>query len=81
MGARYPWYLLADSREGQIREAEVTRAVPADAPTYGRLRQGFIYCRVPHVTLKSIANNAEIDTIWRAGRPSSSRCATRCTAR
>ncbi|WCP15043.1 hypothetical protein sphantq_03498 [Sphingobium sp. AntQ-1] len=64
MGARYPWYLLADSREGQVKEGEVTRQVPADTPTYGRLRQGFIYKRVPHITLKSIANNAEIDTIW-----------------
>ncbi|HMO75960.1 MAG TPA: site-specific DNA-methyltransferase [Sphingopyxis sp.] len=64
MGARYPWYLLADSREGQVKEGEVTRSVPADAPTYGRIRQGFVYKRVPHITLKSIANNAEIDTIW-----------------
>lgn len=64
MGARYPWYLLADSREGQIKEGEVTRTVPADTLTYGRLRQGFVYKRVPHITLKSIANNAEIDTIW-----------------
>lgn len=64
MGARYPWYLLADSREGQMKEAEVTRSVPRDTPTYGRLRQGFVYKRVPHITLKSIANNAEIDTIW-----------------
>lgn len=66
MGARYPWYLLADSREGQVKEGEVTRTVPADTPTYGRLRQGFVYKRVPHITLKSIANNAEIDTIWEA---------------
>ncbi|PDH67240.1 MAG: site-specific DNA-methyltransferase [Sphingomonadaceae bacterium MED-G03] len=64
MGARYPWYLLADSREGQIEEGKITRSVPADTPTYGRIRQGFVYKRVPHITLKSIANNAEIDTIW-----------------
>lgn len=64
MGSRYPWYLLADSREGQVKEGEMTRTVPADTPTYGRLRQGFVYKRVPHITLKSIANNAEIDTIW-----------------
>lgn len=64
MGARYPWYLLADSREGQIKEGEVTRELPAETPTYGRLRHGFVYKRVPHITLKSIANNAEIDTIW-----------------
>lgn len=66
MGARYPWYLLADSRDGQLKEAEVTRSVPRETPTYGRIRQGFVYKRVPHITLKSIANNAEIDTIWAA---------------
>lgn len=66
MGARYPWYLLADSRDGQLKEAEVTRQVPRDTPTYGRIRQGFVYKRVPHIMLKDIANNAEIDTIWAA---------------
>ena len=64
MGARYPWYLLADSPEGQRKEAEVTRRAPAETPTGGDVRQGFVYERVPHVTLKSIANNAEIDAIW-----------------
>ena len=64
MGARYPFYLLADSPEGQRKEAEITRTAPGDAPTWGRIRQGFVYERVPHVTLKSIANNAEIDVIW-----------------
>ena len=64
MGARYPYYLLADSPEGQRKEAEITRTAPSSAPTYGRIRQGFVYERVPHVTLKSIANNAEIDVIW-----------------
>jgi adenine-specific DNA-methyltransferase len=63
-GARYPYYLLADSPEGQRKEAEVTRSVPRSAPTRGDIRQGFVYERVPHVTLKSIANNAEIDVIW-----------------
>ncbi|MGH7095681.1 MAG: hypothetical protein ACREFB_19390, partial [Stellaceae bacterium] len=28
------------------------------------IRHGFVYERVPHITLKSIANNAEIDVIW-----------------
>jgi len=64
MGARYPYYLLADSPEGQQKEAEVTRSVPSEAPTRGDIRQGFVYERVPHITLKSIANNAEIDVIW-----------------
>jgi adenine-specific DNA-methyltransferase len=64
MGARYPYYLLADSRDGQVKEAEVARSLPSSAPTRGNIRQGFVYERVPHITLKSIANNAEIDLIW-----------------
>ncbi|MBN8453932.1 site-specific DNA-methyltransferase [Accumulibacter sp.] len=64
MGARYPFYLLADSREGQRKEAEVTRSAPSTQPVHGNLRHGFVYERVPHITLKSIANNAEIDVIW-----------------
>ena len=64
MGARYPWYLLADSPEGQRKEAEIGRRGITEAPTYGSLRQGFVYERVPHVTLRAIANNAEIDVIW-----------------
>ena len=64
MGARYPYYLLADSREGQFKEAEISRRAPSEMPTYGNLRQGFVYERVPHITLRDIANNAEIDVIW-----------------
>ena len=64
MGARYPYYLLADSRAGQIKEGEVTRTPPKDIATHGDIRHGFVYERVPHITLKSIANNAEIDVIW-----------------
>ncbi|MCX5820249.1 MAG: site-specific DNA-methyltransferase [Deltaproteobacteria bacterium] len=64
MGARYPYYLLADSRDGQIKEGEATRTEPSHAPTRGNIRQGFVYERVPHITLKSIANNTEINVIW-----------------
>ena len=64
MGTRYPYYLLADSRDGQIKEAARARRAPSEAPTYNDIRQGFVYERVPHITLKSIANNAEIDVIW-----------------
>src|SRR5947207_232427 len=64
MGARYPYYLLADSREGQIREAEITHSAPSSQPVHGNIRHGFVYERVPHITLKAIANNAEIDVIW-----------------
>ena len=69
MGARYPYYLLADSREGQIKEAEVTRTAPSSTPVRGNVRQGFVYERVPHITLKSIANNTEIDVIWDKYQP------------
>ena len=63
MGARYPYYLLADSREGQLKEAEISRRAASEMPTYGNVRQGFVYERVPHITLRDIANNAEIDVI------------------
>jgi adenine-specific DNA-methyltransferase len=64
MGARYTYYLLADSRDGQAKEAEVSRAAPSTQPVSGDIRHGFVYERVPHIMLKSIANNAEIDVIW-----------------
>ena len=64
MGARYPYYLLSDSIEGQLKEAEIERRAPSDAPTYNDIRQGFVYERVPHITLGAIANNAEIDVTW-----------------
>ena len=64
MSARYPYYLLTDSREGRAKEQEITGRPAHEGPTHGDIRQGFVYERVPHVTLKSIANNAEIDVIW-----------------
>ena len=67
MGARYPYYVLADSPEGREKEAELAGRPVAHPPAsscQGRIRRGFVYERVPHITLKSIANNAEIDVIW-----------------
>ena len=64
MGARYPFYLLADSREGQQKEAEIGRSAPSSAPTRDSIRQGFVYARVKSDTSGSIAGNAEIDVIW-----------------
>jgi len=69
MGARYSYYVLADSRDGQLKEAEAGRTTPSSQPTYGRIRQGFVYERVPHITLKSIVTNAEIDVIWEKWQP------------
>lgn len=64
MGARYQYYILADSIEGQRKEAEITRSVPKTTTTHMDVRQGFVYERVPHIMLKDIANNTEIDVIW-----------------
>ncbi len=70
MAAKYPYYLLADSPEGIKKEMELTGKIPLDPPlskgeAEGRgissdIRKGFVYKRVPHVTLKSIANNPDI---------------------
>ena len=68
MGARYPYYLLFDSRDGQVKQAEIERRAASESPAYGDIRQGFVYDRVPHITLKAIANNSEIDVIWEAAR-------------
>ena len=64
MGARYPYYLLLDSAAGRAKESEVTRTALSAAPTYGDIRQGFVYERVPHIQLRDIANNTEIDVIF-----------------
>jgi adenine-specific DNA-methyltransferase len=64
MGARYPYYLLADSPEGHQKEAEITRTAPSTKPSYGNIRHGFVYRRCAYITSGSIANNAEIDVIW-----------------
>ena len=65
MGARYPVLPPrrlargAASRKPRSRGRRRRRQ-----PTHGNIRHGFVYERVPHITLKSIANNAEIDVIW-----------------
>ena len=64
MGMRYPFYLLADSREGKMKEAEVTHSAPSSQPCHGNIRHGFVYERVSRVQLGDIANNTEIDVIW-----------------
>jgi adenine-specific DNA-methyltransferase len=62
MAARFPYYQLADSFEGRKKQAELT-GTPTDhnAPASQRdMHKGFVYRTVPHVTLKSIANNPDI---------------------
>jgi adenine-specific DNA-methyltransferase len=69
MAARYPYYILADSEEGQKKEGELgsgdfSRAMTTKVVTTGDIKKGFVYKRVPHITLKSIANNEEIDALY-----------------
>jgi len=70
MSARYAAYLLRDSKEGAKREAELSGRPAAQEKFEDDIRQGFVVERVPHVTLKSIANNAEIDIIHEKWQPS-----------
>lgn len=62
MSARYPYYFLADTKEGIEKEAEVNgQKLSMTMPkTDGDIKKGFVYKKVPHVTLKSIANNPDI---------------------
>jgi len=64
MTARFPYYLLADSPEGVKKEAEITGKMPPPYKTGGDIKKGFVYERVPHITLRAIANNEEIDVIY-----------------
>jgi adenine-specific DNA-methyltransferase len=63
MAARFTYYLLADSPEGRKKEVEILDTPASDncAPCQRDIRRGFVYKRVPHVTLKSIANNPDIE--------------------
>ncbi|MCC6483726.1 MAG: site-specific DNA-methyltransferase [Armatimonadetes bacterium] len=78
MCAKFPYYLLADSPEGRKKESEIRgleadhASLPTDhqSLTTGHdIKRGFVYQRVPHITLKSIANNEEIDTIHEKWQP------------
>lgn len=69
MGAKYPYYLLSDSKEGRLKESEIAGKLPIDAPAHGDIRQGFVYERAPHIMLSTIVRNAEIDVIWDEFQP------------
>ncbi|MGH9228620.1 MAG: site-specific DNA-methyltransferase [Acidimicrobiales bacterium] len=60
MCARFPYYLLADSPEGATKEAELAGTPSVGNGHAGDVRKGFVYKRVPHITLKSIARNPDI---------------------
>lgn len=64
MGARYPFYALKDSEIGAKEESRLTGRMPNEGPFTNDVSHGFVYERVPHITLKSIAGNAGIDVTW-----------------
>lgn len=69
MSVEYPRYIFrherhVDEQWGRRWITIDTSRVALAQPVRGNIRHGFVYKRVPHITLKSIANNAEIDVIW-----------------
>jgi adenine-specific DNA-methyltransferase len=80
MSARYPHYVMKDSSEGAGMEAKITGRPASDGPFTQNIAHGFVYKRVPHVTLKSIANNAEIDVIWDKHQPGVDKARTELNA-
>jgi adenine-specific DNA-methyltransferase len=71
MAARFPYYYLADNypqmtqmnADEDIKNYLRSSASSADKNSHSipDIRKGFVYKRVPHVTLKSIANNPDIN--------------------
>ena len=60
----YPYFLLSDSEEGKNKLIELGDNPQNISHVKNQIRQGFVYNRVPHITLKEIGNNKEIDQIW-----------------
>lgn len=75
MAGRFPYYYLADDypqAAALVGDDEIKAYVRRNAPAAGStqdVRKGFLYKRVSHITLKSIANNEEIDAIYEKHRP------------
>ena len=64
MGNQYDYYLMQDSEAGAKKEAEIGGKPLMERKYTDDVRHGFVYNRVPHITLGDIANNTEIDIIW-----------------
>lgn len=69
MSARFPYYYLTDSIDGIKKKAELTGVQAPTVATRQDIKKGFVYQQVPHITLKSIANNEEIDVIHAKWQP------------
>jgi adenine-specific DNA-methyltransferase len=60
VAARYPYYLLSDSDAGAAKEREISGHETPPATHTCDVRQGFVYQRVPHVMLSTIARSDKI---------------------
>jgi adenine-specific DNA-methyltransferase len=51
---------LPQERSDDVKSNDTTGSGAPDYKTEGDIKKGFVYKRVPHVTLKSIANNPDL---------------------
>lgn len=56
MSTKFPYYLLVDSFEGKKKEEELSGQLQDKSNLEEDIRKGFVFKRVPHVTLKSIVS-------------------------
>ncbi|MGG1574529.1 site-specific DNA-methyltransferase [Fictibacillus sp. NRS-1165] len=63
MTAKYPYYLLVDSKEGVEKEVRISGKKAINKQTNKDVSEGFVYKRAPHITLSSMTNNEKIDEI------------------
>lgn len=61
MTSKFPYFYLADSADGHAIESSMAGGNPVLQSFRGDVRKGFVCQRIPHITLKSIANNALLD--------------------
>ena len=59
-GALFPFFVLSDSDPGQALQAQLAGSAMPSTETSGDIRQGFVYKHIPRITLRSIANNPDI---------------------
>ena len=69
IAAQFPAYLLRESAEGAAKESELGGRIPTIGPFSHDVRQGFVLERLPKISLKTIAHNAEIDLIHEKWQP------------
>jgi len=60
MSAKFPYYYLADSAEGVKKEIELTGKAPPPHPTDHDIRKGFVYRKLPKITLQTFSTNPDI---------------------